>query len=221
MTYYKAFNTDLACRGYQFEIGTTYFEDEIRMCKKGFHCCKNPIQCLRHYKLPLRLCEVSIGDNFDERSDKTVTSQITIIREIVGEELKNILTGDILHLGKRYWYKEGNLHRDGDLPAIVYENPSSRKNMDRIVSAWYKEGKLHREGDLPAVIYESGGTERYINGIKKDDIQFDILREKFLARLHKNERLAEQVNYVDTDTLRRKTNYMKKFSIDLPDETIE
>ena len=42
------------------------------------------------------------------------------------------------------WYKNGNLHRDYDLPAIEYSSGAK---------FWYQEGDLHREGDLPAIIY--------------------------------------------------------------------
>ena len=49
--------------------------------------------------------------------------------------------------GTQYWHKEGKLHRDGDLPAIIYANGSQR---------WYKEDKLYRDGDLPAIIWADG-----------------------------------------------------------------
>lgn len=45
------------------------------------------------------------------------------------------------------WYKEGKLHRDGDLPAAIW--PNGRQQ-------WYKNGEIHREGDKPAVIYAVG-----------------------------------------------------------------
>ncbi len=50
----------------------------------------------------------------------------------------------------QYWYKEGNLHRDEDLPAMELSNGDKH---------WYKEGKTHREGDKPAI--------EFANGIKK------------------------------------------------------
>jgi len=40
------------------------------------------------------------------------------------------------------WYKDGDIHRDGDLPAVI--------DIDR--QEWYKDGKRHREGDKPAWI---------------------------------------------------------------------
>jgi hypothetical protein len=59
--------------------------------------------------------------------------------------------------GTLCWYKDGKLHRDGDLPAVEYAN-SPRY--------WYKDGKLHRDGDLPAVEYASGDRYWYKDGVE-------------------------------------------------------
>lgn len=55
---------------------------------------------------------------------------------------------------ERYWYKEGYLHRENDLPAVITEDGHS----------WYVHGKLHRDGDLPAVIDKNGGKEWWKDG---------------------------------------------------------
>ena len=44
---------------------------------------------------------------------------------------------------QKIWYRDGKVHRDGDLPAWIAQDYSKE---------WYKNGKLHREGDLPAWI---------------------------------------------------------------------
>jgi antitoxin component YwqK of YwqJK toxin-antitoxin module len=54
-----------------------------------------------------------------------------------------------------YWYKNGKLHHDNDLPAIIYEDGEKR---------WYKNGQIHRENDLPAVICPYGYQVWYKNG---------------------------------------------------------
>ena len=63
------------------------------------------------------------------------------------------------------WYKKGVLHRDGDLPAEIFYD----SNRQITYKGWYKKGKLHRDGDLPAEIwyYPSGEIKRqhwYKNG---------------------------------------------------------
>ena len=57
--------------------------------------------------------------------------------------------------GERHWYKDGLLHRAGDLPAIEYASGSRE---------WYKNDKLHRAGDKPAIEYASGAREWYKDG---------------------------------------------------------
>lgn len=40
MKAYKAFNPDMTCRGFQYEIGQTYeMEEEPIKCERGFHAC--------------------------------------------------------------------------------------------------------------------------------------------------------------------------------------
>ena len=56
------------------------------------------------------------------------------------------------------WYKNGEYHREGNLPALInyYENGQPW------IESWYKNGKLHRKSDLPAIIaYYFYGTLKY------------------------------------------------------------
>ena len=57
--------------------------------------------------------------------------------------------------GTQMWYLRGQLHREGDQPAVIYHDGTLE---------WYIHGKLQREFDQPAVI-EANGTQRwYLNG---------------------------------------------------------
>jgi hypothetical protein len=49
--------------------------------------------------------------------------------------------------GSLEWYKNDQLHRDGDLPARILADGRLE---------WYKNGLLHRDGDKPALIDASG-----------------------------------------------------------------
>jgi hypothetical protein len=57
--------------------------------------------------------------------------------------------------GSLVWYKNGLLHRDGDLPAFI----SSGGTL-----GWYKNGKYHRDGDKPAWIWPNGTLVWLKNG---------------------------------------------------------
>ena len=61
---YKAFNKDLKCRDFQYEIGKAYhIEGELEICKKGFHFCKIIDNVYNYYDNDSRICLVrGIGE---------------------------------------------------------------------------------------------------------------------------------------------------------------
>ncbi len=95
---YKAFDENLCCRGFQYEVGKTYTTDtkkeDLECCTdKGFHFCRElqAIEKESDYKLSQsRICEVIAGD-YVRDNDKYITNSITILREIVGAEKKELL----------------------------------------------------------------------------------------------------------------------------------
>ena len=72
MKAYKGFDKDLKCRGFQYEVGKEYEEENASLCKKGFHACENPLDTFRYYAPPdSRYCEVDVDDNGERNSDDT------------------------------------------------------------------------------------------------------------------------------------------------------
>ena len=57
---YKAFDKDMKCRGYQYEVGKEYEMDgNIKCCERGFHACESPLEIWTHYDmLTSRFAEV-------------------------------------------------------------------------------------------------------------------------------------------------------------------
>ena len=49
MKAYKGFNKDMTCKGFPFEEGKSYHEDEADLRHSGFHACLDPIDCLAYY----------------------------------------------------------------------------------------------------------------------------------------------------------------------------
>lgn len=199
MMYYKIFKPNLSCQGFRFVIGKTYrAKRRIIMCENGFHCCNQAIECLKYYKPPYRLCEVSIGSENYTEGDKTVTREITIVREIVDDEFKSLLTGHVTNFdGVKYWYKDGLLHRENDLPAI--ECPCGHKE-------WYIQGKLHREDDMPAKI--DYGVTHYWYREESNHYKFPVASDKSIClqswfkegKLHRDQDLPAVI-YADGSQL--------------------
>ena len=74
MKVYKGFDKDLKCRGFQYEIGKEYREENAELCVSGFHACENPLDTFEYYKPGngSRYCEVELDEVSDERhSDDT------------------------------------------------------------------------------------------------------------------------------------------------------
>ena len=49
MIVYKGTDKDMKCRGFQFDLGKEYVEEEAKLCKKGFHGCEYPLDVFAHY----------------------------------------------------------------------------------------------------------------------------------------------------------------------------
>ena len=82
---YKAFDKDLSCRGFKYEVGKEYEETGyIRVCKKGFHACPYPLDVFGYYPLAgARFCEVEQSGKIDDsESNKVCSSKIRIGAEL-------------------------------------------------------------------------------------------------------------------------------------------
>ena len=90
MKAYKGFDKNLKCRGFQYEIGKEYEEQEVDLCNKGFHACLAPLDVFRYYApATSRYCEVEIDGEIEKVTDdsKIAGTKIKIIREISLAEL--------------------------------------------------------------------------------------------------------------------------------------
>ena len=95
MTGYKAFDKDLKCRDFQFEVGKTYStkakKEDLELCTGTvFHFCRelHRIENVSNYKISeSRICEVIATGDIVTDGDKYGTNEIKILREIPREEL--------------------------------------------------------------------------------------------------------------------------------------
>lgn len=96
--YYKGFDKEMKCRGFQYEEGKTYEEDEAVLCDKGFHACEAPLDCFKYYPPADSLYhEVGLSDVSDEKEDdsKRVGKKIEIrgrldIRGLVAAQIEYV-----------------------------------------------------------------------------------------------------------------------------------
>ena len=92
---YKGFDSDMSCRGYQYEIGKEYEMDgNIECCERGFHACESPLEVLSHYFLDdkggfKRFCEVEQSGKIDRsnKGTKVASSKIKIKAELSFSDL--------------------------------------------------------------------------------------------------------------------------------------
>ena len=86
ITSYKAFDKNMKCRDFQYEVGKEYEMDgEIKCCNRGFHACKSPMEVWDYYDmLNSRYAEVEQSGKIDEEgnSTKVCSSHIKIKAEL-------------------------------------------------------------------------------------------------------------------------------------------
>jgi len=113
-------------------------------------------------KEPVRMAEIRQEGNIRRSAVRYVHAPFTtIVRTIDVEEGKRLSTGMFTcYDGTLEWYKNGVLHRDADLPAVILLD-GTRK--------WYVRGKISRLNALPAVLKSNGKQTWYHDNVKHRD----------------------------------------------------
>ena len=91
---YKAFDENMQCRGFQYEVGKEYdMNGDIKCCKRGFHACESPIEVWDYYDmLTSRFAEVEQSGKISTEADSTkvCSSHIKIKAELKLADIINI-----------------------------------------------------------------------------------------------------------------------------------
>ena len=83
---FKGFDKDLKCRGFEYEVGREYEEQEVKVCRKGFHFCENPMDVFNYYQpIDSRYCEVEGDGEFDRDNED---SKVSCTKIRIGAEIK-------------------------------------------------------------------------------------------------------------------------------------
>lgn len=102
---YKGMNSDMTCKGFQYEIGKTYKTDNVELCKCGFHACLKPKDVLYYYSKDKssRYFKVKLSGEItkcDMWDTKVAATEITILEEIT--DLYKVIK-------KTEWWKNNNV----------------------------------------------------------------------------------------------------------------
>ena len=159
ITSYKAFDKNMQCRGFQYEVGKEYEMDgEIKCCNRGFHACKSPIEVWNYYDmLNSRYAEVEQSGKIEkeENSTKVCSSHIKIKTELKLADIINIgveLLKDITSPSK--------VKADG----VLNDNGDRRK---QIGSSGYS-AKIGSSGDYAQI--GSSGNYAQIDSTGEDSV---------------------------------------------------
>ena len=85
MIVYKGTDKDMKCRGFQFDLGKEYVEEEAELCVKGFHGCEYPLDVFPYYSpANSRFFEADLDGVTDEEEDdsKRAGTKIKLRAEI-------------------------------------------------------------------------------------------------------------------------------------------
>ncbi|ERL15952.1 pentapeptide repeat-containing protein [Atopobium sp. BV3Ac4] len=93
---YKAFDSDMTCRGFQYKVGEeSIYDGKIDPCKSGFHFCKNPADCFDYYVYDgskTVICKVEArGEIKTDDGKKYVTDKLFIAEQIPWEHVHNLV----------------------------------------------------------------------------------------------------------------------------------
>jgi hypothetical protein len=144
---FKAFDKNLQCRGFQFEVGQTFKVDgELSVCNTGFHFCEQLKDVYNYYpeSYDTRICMVEAVGDVKTEGDKSCTSEIFILAELDKDEIKR-LTDDLR-------FNSGD-YNSGDYNSGNYN--SGYYNSGDYNSGYYNSGN-YNSGNYNSGNYNSG-----------------------------------------------------------------
>ena len=151
ITSYKAFDKNMQCLNFQYEVGKEYEMDgEIKCCKRGFHACKSPMEVWNYYDmLNSRYAEVEQSGKIEkeENSTKVCSSRIKIKAELK--------LADIINIGVE-WLKDITSPSKVKADGVLNDNGDRRKQIGS--SGYY--AKIGSSGDSAKI--DSTGEDSVI-----------------------------------------------------------
>ena len=142
ITSYKAFDKNMKCRNFRYEVGKEYEMDgEIKCCNRGFHACKSPMEVWDYYDiLNSRYAEVEQSGKIDEEenSTKVCSSHIKIKAELK--------LADIIKVGVE-WLKDITSPSKVNSDGALNDNGDRKKQIGSIGNS----AKIGSSGDYAQI----------------------------------------------------------------------
>lgn len=127
---YKGFDKDMKCRGFQYEVGNEYREDNAEICKSGFHFCEFPFDVFRYYApAASRYATVHPRDKVhsDTGDSKKCTTTIKVEAEI---GLPGIIKAGVEYIKKKVDWENEKESNTGDQSAATNTGDRSAATVD-------------------------------------------------------------------------------------------
>ena len=91
---FKATDANLKCQNFQFKLNETFYHrGAIEICNSGFHFCEKLIDVHNYYSFEHnnRFFIVKSGDKYETQENKSVTNEITLLKEITSDNLISLV----------------------------------------------------------------------------------------------------------------------------------
>ncbi len=214
-TFYKGFDKNMQCLGFQYEVGQTYETDELIMCSKGFHFCEKLTDCYSYYKKEESIfCIVEPLGKIIHNSTKSVTDKIKIVRVLTKSEMlgQEFLSSKIYEIIRKLHYSNINFIVGGSTALCLYSVDMKRHLSDLdIIMPYYQKISDNPESNLT-----SGCDYDFSTEIKntKIDVRIDNKQRYEIRNIGGlNIKLSPLVDIIEAKARYAKNN--KKHEIDL------
>ena len=215
ITSYKAFDKNMKCRNFQYEVGKEYEMDgEIKCCNRGFHACKSPMEVWDYYDiLNSRYAEVEQSGKIDEEenSTKVCSSHIKIKAELK--------LADIIKVGVE-WLKDITSPSKVNADGALNDNGDRKKQIGSIGNS----AKIGSIGDYAQI--GSSGDYAKIGSTGEDSVimcagnssiakakvgsWITLAEWKWSYEKNHNVPVCVKTEYVDGDNIKADTLYQLK-----------
>ena len=212
---YKAFDKNMQCRGFQYEVGKEdEMEGHIECCKSGFHACEYPWDVFDYYDmLESRFAEVEQSGTIDREED---TTKVCSSRIKIKAELK---LADIINIGVE-WLKDITSPSKVKTGCALNDNGGEKKQIGssgdsaKIGSSGYY-AQIGSSGDYAKI--DSTGEDSVImcagnSSIAKAKVGSWITLAEWKWSYEKNHNVpvCVKTEYVDGDNIKADTLYQLK-----------